>query len=71
MKRYFRYTIEWNRENASEVIEMDVDDNISEDELKSQVADAIWNDIINNNIDSWSEEITKEEYEEELNSEEW
>ena len=64
MKRYFRYVIEWNRENASEVIEMDVDDNISEDELKSQVTDAMWNDIINNNIDSWSEEITKEEYEE-------
>ena len=64
MKRYFRYTIEWNRENASEVIEMDVDDNISEDELKSHVSDAMWNDIINNNIDSWSEEITKEEYEE-------
>ena len=71
MKRYFRYTIQWNRQEASEVVEMDVDDNISEDELKSQVADAIWNDIINNNIDSWSEEITKEEYEEELNSEEW
>lgn len=53
-----------NRQEASEVIEMDIDDNISEDELKSQVADAIWNDIINNNIDSWSEEITKEEYEE-------
>lgn len=71
MKRYFRYVIEWNRENASEVIEMDVDDNISEDELESQVTDAMWNDIINNNINSWSEEITKEEYEEELNSEEW
>ena len=64
MKRYFRYTIQWNRENASEVIEMDVDDNISEDELESQVTDAMWNDIINNNINSWSEEITKEEYEE-------
>ena len=64
MKRYFRYVIEWNRENASEVIEMDVDDNISEDELESHVSDAMWNDIINNNIDSWSEEITKEEYEE-------
>ena len=71
MKRYFRYTIQWNRQEASEVIEMDVDDNISEDELESQVTDAMWNDIINNNIDSWSEEITKEEYEEELNSEEW
>ena len=66
MKRYFRYVIEWNRENASEVIEMDVDDNISEDELKSQVTDAMWNDIINNNINSWSEEITKKEYEEEV-----
>jgi hypothetical protein len=55
-----------NRQEASEVIEMDIDDNISEDELKSQVADAIWNDIINNNIDSWSEEITKKEYEEEV-----
>ena len=66
MKRYFRYTIQWNRQEASEVVEMDVDDNISEDELKSQVADAIWNDIINNNIDSWSEEITKKEYEEEV-----
>ncbi|NLH78248.1 MAG: hypothetical protein GX465_14550 [Acidobacteria bacterium] len=64
MKRYFRYTIEWNRETASEVVEMDVDDNISEDELKSHVSDAMWNNIINNNIDSWSEEITKEEYEE-------
>lgn len=66
MKRYFRYVIEWNRENASEVIEMDVDDNISEDELESQVTDAMWNDIINNNINSWSEEITKKEYEEEV-----
>ena len=64
MKRYFRYTIQWNRQEASEVVEMDVDDNISEDELESQVTDAMWNDIINNNIDSWSEEITKEEYEE-------
>ena len=66
MKRYFRYVIKWNRENASEVIEMDVDDNISEDELESQVTDAMWNDIINNNINSWSEEITKKEYEEEV-----
>ena len=66
MKRYFRYVIEWNQENASEVIEMDVDDNISEDELESQVTDAMWNDIINNNINSWSEEITKKEYEEEV-----
>ena len=64
MKRYFRYTIQWNRQEASEVVEMDVDDNISEDELKSHVSDAMWNNIINNNIDSWSEEITKEEYEE-------
>ena len=64
MKRYFRYTIQWNRQEASEVVEMDVDDNISEDELKLHVSDAMWNDIINNNIDSWSEEITKEEYEE-------
>ena len=53
-----------NRQEASEVVEMDVDDNISEDELKSHVSDAMWNDIINNNINSWSEEITKEEYEE-------
>ena len=53
-----------NRQEASEVIEMDIDDNISEDELKSHVSDAMWNNIINNNIDSWSEEITKEEYEE-------
>lgn len=68
MKRYFRYVIEWNRENASEVIEMDVDDNISEDELESQVTDAMWNDIINNNINSWSEEITKKEYEERYES---
>ena len=66
MKRYFRYTIQWNRQEASEVVEMDVDDNISEDELESQVTDAMWNDIINNNINSWSEEITKKEYEEEV-----
>lgn len=66
VKRYFRSTIAFNRERASEVEEIDVPDDTSEDNVAEIVAEAMWMDIVNNNIDYWSEEITKEEYDREM-----
>ena len=63
MKKYFRYTIQWNRQTASEVQEFDFPESITTDEMMSEVSDAMWADLIGNNVDSWSREISKEEYE--------
>lgn len=65
MKRYFRYTIQWMRNETSEVSEIDIPEGATEEEIERIVIDEMWADIIGNNIEGWPVEISKEEYEDE------
>ena len=64
MIRYFRYTIEWGREQAGDVVKVDIPDGTSPREIRKLIADIMYDELVNDHVSGECREISKEEFHE-------
>jgi hypothetical protein len=67
MKRYFRCIVSMGREEASEMAEIEIPEGKTQEEAEEMAGDEMLPDLLANNVDSWTREISREEYKKEMN----
>ena len=61
MKRYFRCIVSMGREEASEMAEIEIPEGKTQEEAEEMAGDEMLPDLLANNVDSWTREISREE----------